>query len=365
MPDTITLSKDVSRAELDTLISDDHNETPPIDIVSYNELRSCADFFRMYEKGSLDLKPEFQRDIVWPQSAQSRFIDSLIKELPIPSLCFAYEAKIGKWTVIDGLQRLFTIINFLKGDNWKISNIEDIEPNIAGKTAHEIKTAKNGLEKYYERIENLTIPVTVIRCDMSDLTHLEYVFTIFHRLNTGGMKLNNQEIRNCVSSGTFNKLLHELDKTPKWRKMNKMTPEKKYRYAKQEIMLRLFAFNANYKTYDGKLSKFLNEYMHVNRNPSEAFLESKEKIFKKTVEIVGEKVLEQPYSKLPISIFEALLVGVSKNLPALEVENKTQLRRRYKMMLKDKSFSETELKEGLSQKSKVISRMDAAVKAFS
>lgn len=365
MTDNIKLSKAAQEADLGTLNSDDYNESPPVDIVSYNELRSCADLFRMYKKGSLDLQPDFQRDVVWPQAAQSRFIDSLIKELPIPSLCFAYEGKQGKWTVIDGLQRISTIVSFLEAENFKVSKVDDIEPRIAGKTANEIKNAESGLEKYYERIENLTIPVTVIRCDLSNLKHLEYVFTIFHRLNTGGMKLNNQEIRNCISNGNFNELLHKLDELPKWRSMNKMTPEKKHRYAKQEIMLRLFAFNANYKKYDGKLSKFLNEYMHKNRNPSDAFLQKKERLFRKTINVVGDKILDKPYPKLPISVLEALLVGVSKNVTALESESKARLKKRYKKMLAHKSFSDSELKEGLSQKSKVLARMNAAVSAFS
>ena len=53
---------------------DDTNEAPPSDIVAFNELRSCADLFRMFEKGILDIKPEFQRDFVWSTSAQTRFI---------------------------------------------------------------------------------------------------------------------------------------------------------------------------------------------------------------------------------------------------------------------------------------------------
>lgn len=73
--------------------SDDTSENPPSDIVAYNELRSCADLFRLKKQGLLDLNPEFQRNFVWSPLVQSRFIDSLVKGLPIPSMCFAHDWK--------------------------------------------------------------------------------------------------------------------------------------------------------------------------------------------------------------------------------------------------------------------------------
>ena len=59
-------------------------------------------------------------------------------------------------------------------------------------------------------MENLSLPITVLRCDYQKKNHAEYMFTIFHRLNTGGTKLNNQEIRNCIYSGSFNDFLKEM-----------------------------------------------------------------------------------------------------------------------------------------------------------
>lgn len=118
---------------------DDSNETPPSDIISYNELRSCADLFRMHKQGVLDIKPEFQRDVVWQDAAQTRFIDSLIKQLPIPSMCFSLDYKSKKWLVIDGLQRISAIIRFLEGKDWVLSSLSDIIPEIAGKSVADIK----------------------------------------------------------------------------------------------------------------------------------------------------------------------------------------------------------------------------------
>jgi len=248
------------RTELEALENaefweNDVNEQPPPDIFAFNELRSCADLFRMHEQKILDIQPEFQRDFVWKGPDQSRFIDSLIKQLPIPSLCFSYDAKQQKWLVIDGLQRISTIIRFLSGADWKISVLEDIEPRISGVSAAAIKNNAD-LAEFYRRVENSTIPITVLRCDYSNNHHLSYLFTVFHRLNSTGLKLNNQEIRNCIFSGAFNRLLRKLDDDPNWRKLNKMKKGEYYRMQKQELILRFFAFQEELDQYTAASQAF-------------------------------------------------------------------------------------------------------------
>src|SRR5207237_2158764 len=101
---------ELEKLEEITFHEDDNSELPPSDIVAYNELRSCADLFRMYTQGILDIQPDFQREVVWKSPAQTRFIDSLMKQLPIPSMCFSFDYTTQKWTVIDGLQRMSSIL---------------------------------------------------------------------------------------------------------------------------------------------------------------------------------------------------------------------------------------------------------------
>ena len=71
--------------------ADGAEPVPPADIVSYNELRSCADLFRLFDTEKLEIQPDFQREVVWKPNDQSRFIDSLVKQLPIPSMCFSLD----------------------------------------------------------------------------------------------------------------------------------------------------------------------------------------------------------------------------------------------------------------------------------
>lgn len=359
------MTTNLSRLEEKTFQEDDSTELPPPDIVAYNELRSCADLFRMYTKGILEIQPEFQREIVWKGPAQTRFIDSLVKQLPIPSMCFSLDYKTQRWQVIDGLQRMASIIRFLSGEQWILSKLDDIDPKLSGQPTSKFIDENSELHSYYTRVENLTLPITVLRCDYSKGSHTNYLFTIFHRLNTGAMKLNNQEIRNCIYGGTFNNLLKQLNRNSAWKKINRMKKDVGYRFTKQELILRFFAFHDRYQKYGGRLARFLNDYMSDNRTPNIQFLNEKEELFNRTVDVVHKKIFEGKISqKLSISVLEAVLVGVSFNLTFVESQPNARVQSMYRKLLKEDEFSEQKLSEGLAGKARVIGRMSAAKTIF-
>jgi hypothetical protein len=355
----------LEQLEEETFFENGSGEVPPSDIIAYNELRSCADLFRMKLQGILDISPDFQREVVWKPADQTRFIDSLIKQLPIPSMCFAQDYKAQKWIVIDGLQRISTIAKFLEGGDWKLSDLEDIDPDLRGKSVAAIKTTKASLHQYYTRVENLTIPITVLRCDFTKRNHMDFLFTIFHRLNTGGIKLNNQEIRNCIYGGTLNNQLKELDRHKNWRILNKMTKDSSYRFTKQELILRFFAFYERRSKYEGHLAKFLNDFMHDNRNPNEASLERRRKLFTETVDQITVKIFDNKSPrKMPITMIEALMIGISSNIETVKELSASTMKGRYAKLMADPKFSDSALREGLSKKPRVNERLDAAIKIF-
>lgn len=325
----------IEEEERKYLEEEDYANFPPSDIIAYNEQRSCADLVRMSEKKQLFIDPDFQREVVWSEAFQTRFIDSLIKQLPIPSMCISLDYKTEKRYVIDGLQRIASIIKFLTEEDWKLSKLLDIEPNISGKKVSEIKAQHREL---YERVENITIPITVIRYDSRKTQHNNYLFTIFHRLNTGGLKLKNQEIRNCIYNGEFNTFLKECVKYPNWRKLMNMDDKKSYRFEYEELVLRFFAFYDNYLDYKGTLAKFLNEYMDKHRYASEAFICAKDRLFKQTVDLVYSKIAEEKPLKASKVVTEGCLLGVAKNLEHLEKMSNLSLRNKYQNLIKSKPF---------------------------
>jgi len=354
---------DWEKEEEQSFYEDDFDQQPPPDIVAYNELRSCADLYRMYDREILDIAPDFQRDSVWNPASQTRFIDSLIKQLPIPSMCFSLDYKTQKWQVIDGLQRMTAIIRFLGDKDWRLSSLEDIDKRLSGKKVATFRDESSPHHILYQRLENLTLPITVIRCDYSKKSHLEYLFTIFHRLNTGGTKLNNQEIRNCIFSGKFNTLLKkELNENENWRLINRLNDKEDQRFKHVEIILRFFAFNDDLQTYKGNLSKFLNEYMRKHRNPDEAFLAKKKKEFEDTADIVS-RILE-PDERVGISTLEALMIGVSNNIDILKKYNSQELKNLYVKLKEHPSLSPDFLSGGVAKRDKVEARVEAAREIF-
>ncbi|MEI2674438.1 MAG: DUF262 domain-containing protein [Chitinophagaceae bacterium] len=361
--ENLSPEEQLDRIEEQESFKDDLSDLPPNDIVAYNELRSCADLFRMYTMKQLEINPDFQRDVVWQKPAQTRFIDSLIKQLPIPSLCISLDYKTDKRLVIDGLQRITSIINFLNDDEWKLSDLEDIDERIAGKTVHTIRTKT---KEIYERVQNLSIPVTVLRCDYTKQSHIDYLFTIFHRLNTGGNKLNNQEIRNCIFNGKFNTLLKQLAAGDKWTKLLDLKKDGIYRFSNEEIILRFLTFYDTLDTYNGKLAKFLNDYMQLHKNPEEAFLAGKQSLFNDTVDIIQTHIFDNnPIGKMSKATLEGLLIGVGKNLVHLKQKQPQEIKQLYQNFRQLGDYSVDNLKEGLSAKDKVKNRINSAIEVFS
>ena len=197
---------------MDKIYSDEKGALPSIEKPNY-QVTSCAELYRKSTEKLLQIQPYFQRNFVWKPITQTRFIDSLVNGLPIPSLCIIEDSETEEWIVIDGQQRISTIVKFLGNDKWRLNKLPDVDPNISGKKVSEIKQKSSNL---YERVNNTVIPVAIIRCDFTKQNQKDNLFNIFHRFNTGGQKLNNQEIRNCIYSGKFNKLLREIVKSEEW-----------------------------------------------------------------------------------------------------------------------------------------------------
>jgi hypothetical protein len=346
---------------------DDQNELPPKDIVAYNELRSCADIKRMKEQSQLRVDPDFQREFVWRRADQTRFIDSLIKQLPIPSMCISYDYNSEERLVIDGRQRISTIIDFLTNDDYRLSRLEDVDPKISGKSVKEIRAKDSAV---YGRVENLVIPITVIRCDTSKANHMDYLFTIFHRLNSGGSKLNNQEIRNCIYSGAFNSLLKKSVKNTTYLNLMGITDAAGYRFAYEEQNLRFFAFYENLANYSGKLAKFLSDFMFEKekgkRPATPEDIEALDNLFTSVVETTKHKVLgKSTLHGVSKAIIDAVLVGVAHNLAYISNLTPAQGAHLYKKLRADDLFSIDSLKENIAQKSRVVNRLERAIQIFS
>lgn len=357
-------TKEEQKQEANTFNDGDSEQPiPPPDIVAYNELRSCADLVRMQSTGKLELQPDFQRDVVWNADDQSRFIDSLVKQLPIPSMCFSLDYKTQNWKVIDGLQRMSSIVKFLSNTDWRLASLPDIHPSLRGKRNSDLRGGDIEQKRLYTRVEDVSIPVTVIRCDYTQRSHMLYLFTIFHRLNSGGVRLTNQEIRNCIYSGDFNNALKSFDATDlNWKQVKKRIWGSMDRFRSVEVVLRVLAFGDSRDDYDGNLAKFLNSYMHDRigaAGVANSLVPVLELMASKAKIVLGSA----GPTKLPLMIVEALLVALYVHRDSLADRTDTELIQAYKMMLSQPTFAEG-ARYAVSSQANVKERLNAAVAAF-
>ena len=356
--------KEAQKLEANTFEDGDTEQPiPPPDIVAYNELRSCADLVRMQASGKLELQPDFQRDVVWKSDDQSRFIDSLVKQLPIPSMCFSLDYKTQNWKVIDGLQRMSSIVKFLSKTDWRLASLQDIHPALRGQRNSDLRDGDIEQQRLYTRVEDVSIPVTVIRCDYTQRSHMLYLFTIFHRLNSGGVRLTNQEIRNCIYSGEFNTALKAFDhKDLNWKAVKKRVWGSMERFRSVEVLLRVLAFGDRRNTYDGNLAKFLNSYMH-ERMDDAAAATSLGQVFELVATKAKAILTSSNETKLPLMIIEALLVALYSHRNTLAVRTDGELIAAYRTMLTLPAFAEG-ARYAVSSEANVKERLDAAVAAF-
>jgi hypothetical protein len=322
-------SNDVlSTEEEESFQSEDKDQPiPPMSVVAYNEQRACADLYRMYASGRLELQPDFQREVVWKPDERVRFIDSIVKNLPIPSMCFSLDAKTQKWKVIDGLQRMSSVVAFLGEDAWAMPSVNDVHPLLRNKTNIQLKTGSDEERRLYAAVEDVTIPVTVIRCDYEIDAHMRYLFMIFNRLNSGGVRLNNQEIRNCIYSGPFNTMLKEFDRTNEnWHRLRRQIWGKMDRFRSVEILLRATAFSEALTKYDGNLAGFLNDYMLKGMKftmPQREELATKLAFMATSADII---LSELPGRKKSLTFVEGILVGILATYRKLSRLQPDQLR---------------------------------------
>jgi hypothetical protein len=149
----------------------------------------------------INLQPEYQRRQVWDKKKQSRFIESMIMNLPVPPI-FLFEADYNRYEVMDGQQRLSAVLAFYQ-NKLKLSGLEHWK-ELHGKGFSELPP------KLQRGLDRRRISAVVLHTPPTSLKSAELRRIVFERLNTGGQRLNNQELRNCLYSSPFASLLVEL-----------------------------------------------------------------------------------------------------------------------------------------------------------
>ncbi len=225
--------------------------------------------------------PEIQREYVWDNGRASRLIESLILGVPVPPLYFA-ETKDARFEVIDGHQRVRSIARFL-GNEFSLSGLR-VLGEYKRLRFHQLPPREQRF------LKSRALRVVVITAD----SHPNMKFEVFERLNTGGITLNAQELRNSLYRGAFNQELKLLVQNPALRHcIGTKKPRK--RMVDEELVLRFFALRDRLGKYRPPLKRLLNEYMDENKNAPDQWLLERSRGFEATMLLVDQVLGEQAF----------------------------------------------------------------------
>lgn len=308
------------------------------EIVSDGYDMSVGEIINLYRENELKIDPAFQRLFRWDETRKTRFIESLLLGIPIPPI-FVFQDENGVWELIDGLQRLSTVFQFLgilKGERAEELGILILEgtkflPSLAGKMWEESKPgADDGIGSAQQlQIKRARVRVEILKME----SEAQAKYELFQRLNTGGAGLTEQEVRNCVAvmvNKDFFDLLIRISSRQEFEVTTAQTDVAIESQAGVELALRLLAFRN--VPYDKRLDvhEYLDEAllaMASNQNFDSA---SEEEIVNKTFEFLDAALGGSAFKrwdgtdfkgKFLISVFEVLAFGVSKNIKELDTMN--------------------------------------------
>ena len=268
---------------------------------------------RKIERKEINLSPDFQRAFVWDDVKQSRLIESVLIRIPLPAFYLDATDQVN-WNVVDGLQRLTTLYRYCRGASFPLKGLQflrDLEELTFDKLP----------AKYQVLIEDDT---QLLFYNLMPGTPLEAKFTIFSRVNTGGMQLTPQEIRHALNQGPVTNLLSRLAREPSFRRATQGVVES-LRMSDRELVLRALAFMQSsvdeYKEFNELDAFLLNAMTKLNQLSAqeldalaEEFIESVEKVHKIFGRYAFRKFTQRGGRRSPLNkaLFETWVVSVRR-----------------------------------------------------
>lgn len=268
------------------------------EITSYPAFYTLEDYAKKYSKDNgTFIVPDFQRYPIWDVKKQSKLIESFLMGLPVPPI-FLYTEKGSRFKIIDGLQRVHTIFSFLN-NGFVLTGLNNKSP-FYNKKFNDFDVEDK------IKLQNTILQATIIR-QINPIDDSS-IYLIFERLNTGGEKLNNMEVRRCIGYGSFLSQLANVNTCESWRKILGEKEAHK-RFLDLELVLRVFAL---YEwEYFGPMKQFLNFYMEKNKDRDKEdichlFIESCNKIINE----LGEKPFSIKAGKPNLMLLDSVLVAL-------------------------------------------------------
>lgn len=269
------------------------------------------------DKGRLKPQADFQRKYVWQDKIiiKSRLIESIFLDVPIPTI-YTAEEEDGSEVVIDGQQRLLTFHGFLKNE-FRLKGLT-VCKELNHKTYKSLGDIDEGIQ---EKLDEYPLRIIKILRDSDSSVR----FDILERLNRGSVKLNDQELRNCIYRGEFNDFLKNISKDKYFQLL--LGSKEHIRMQDVEFALRFFAlYELTHLKYKPPIKAFLNSFMENYRDIEDSKLEEYRRFFKKSTYLVYSVFGEEAFNlytlqndktgkrdkKINQGLFDVLMYGFTR-----------------------------------------------------
>lgn len=249
--------------------------------------------------------PDYQREFTWEDKRRSRFLESVLMGLPIPFLFFWESPTTGKLEIVDGVQRLKTIQEFIRGD-FTLGSLEELSL-LSGLKFKEL------LESRQRKIKNRSIRGIVL----NEHTDEQSRFDLFERINTGSKIANKAEVRRGALGGAFQDLVISLSEEQYFIDLAPVPKKQEKEREREELVTRFFAYGDGLENYKDRVSAFLYNYTkdmnkHLENKPSA--IKTYRKRFKDTMDFVFKNFplgfrKTPKATTTPRSRFEAIAIG--------------------------------------------------------
>ncbi len=332
--------------------------------VSFGEIMS------MYERKEIVIKPAFQRYFRWDEEQRTRFIESLLLGIPIPPI-FVAEDGSGVWELVDGLQRVSTVLSFFgvlrsedegvrSKNNWCLTEGDRVE----ALEGFNYETIPN---PFRLNIKRATCRVEILRWN----TDYDMRFELFNRLNTGGSPLTAQEIRNCIYrdiSNKFNDFLKKSAENKDFLALIDLDDEQYERLYHEELALRFISLYNNSSQVRTSIAQHMTSFMKSALD-NEGFDYAKYgKIFSEVFALLsplGRDIFRQKDGKFATALYDVITIGVGENYEYYYKDGPSELiSDRIKEVRNDDVLKKLSRRGGNNQKTRIINRLKEAKRIF-
>lgn len=348
----------INEIELEEIPSEQEDldtDNAPYEIKTYGADFTLEILSKKFDEGEI-IVPDFQRRYVWPHKKASRLIESFLLGLPVPQVFLYREEKKQNLLVVDGQQRLRTVNYFFneKLEDGSEFYLKSIKPEWEGKKYSTLT------EPDRRKLNNYILRATIF--EQVDPKDNSSIFEIFERLNTGGMPLNEQEIRKCVIRGPINKFIEDLNQHNSWRKLlKKDSPDA--RMKDLEMILRFLALWQNWKKYKKPMKDFITEFMRNKKDINSREQEKYSRVFKDIVDKIYAEAGTDVFrikAGINIAVFDSIMVA----LASLDLNEISNLKEKVKELKKSPPYLDA-VSKSTTDSDRTESRIKLAIQKFS